>query len=76
VAQQPQSVTDGGVHEISQGLLVVPGDAGLAGIGAVVRGALDGRDLVRAGDLADHRTHCGYQLGDGVLGRGTADTTT
>lgn len=66
--QQSQRVADQGVHEISAGLLIVPGDPWFARVGVVVRGALHRRDLVGAGNLADHRADRGDELGDGVLG--------
>lgn len=68
VAQQPQRVTDEGVHQVRPGLLVVPGDSRSARVAVIVSGALHGRDRSGAGDLADHRPHGGNQLGDSVLG--------
>jgi hypothetical protein len=67
VAQQPERVGDQSVDQVGAGLLIVPGDAGLAGIGVVMRGALHGRHVGGAGDLADDRTDRGDQLGDGDL---------
>ncbi len=68
VAQQPQCVTDEGVHQVRPGLPVVPGDPRFARVAVVVGGALHGRGRSGAGDLTDHRPHGGDQLGDGVLG--------
>lgn len=68
VAQRPQRIGDQGVDEFGAGLLVVPGDAGFAGIGVVVRGALNSSGLGGVGHFPDHRADGGDELGDSVLG--------
>jgi hypothetical protein len=55
-------------HQRLAGLLVVPGDGGLARVGVVMRPAAGGDDLAGAGDRTAHPADRGDQLGDGVLG--------
>jgi hypothetical protein len=53
VAQQPNRIRDQCVDPLGSGLLVVPGDAGLALVGVVMRAALGNSDLAGARDLTD-----------------------
>ncbi|MGW1784944.1 hypothetical protein ACWCQQ_38440 [Streptomyces sp. NPDC002143] len=51
MAQQPQRVTDQRVDQLGAGLFIVPRDAGLTRVGAVMGSALHGHDLVGTGNL-------------------------
>jgi hypothetical protein len=67
VAQQPQGIGDQRVDQFGAGLLVVPGDAGLARVVVVVCGGPHRCHFSGPGNVAEHRADGGDDLSDGVL---------